>query len=186
MNEIPEPRDAVLTLAWETVPGLPEGFEVAIPIWLDIDGACHPHEAEVSVPNNTRAFSFVMDPPWTANFSAKTLVVAGHLHDGGENLEIMKNGQPYCNSVAKYGESAGYISGMPAMPGMNMGGSMPRAMSTSHISSMSGCSAQEPIKPGDRWSVRANYNLTEHAPMMEQENIPAPIMGIGFMYIAKV
>ncbi|KAH8897007.1 hypothetical protein GQ53DRAFT_498502 [Thozetella sp. PMI_491] len=183
MNESNEARDVVLTLEWEFVPSAPPDFEVAVPIWLDIDGACLPHAAEVPVPKNEATFSFVMDPPWTANFSAKTLMVMNHIHDGGSNILVTKNGQTYCDGKAKYGESSGYISGMG---GMDMSGhSMSHDMGMKHISSISGCSTEELIQPGDKWSVKANYNLTEHAPMIEANNVPAPIMGIGVLYVVK-
>lgn len=58
-------------------------------------------------------------------------------------------------------------------------------MDMEHISSMSSCVNLGAIKPGEQWAVQADYNLTAHAPMVEADGTPAPVMGIALFYVAE-
>ena len=196
MNDKPETRDAALVVDWEFVPNTP-GFKQATPLWLDIDGACGARGSQVPVPDNgaAKVFSLAMTPPWKATISADILMIGSHLHDGGESLQVTKNGATVCDSVAKYGESEGYVSTtihehglLAAVPGSGVSKDKrapAHTIKTPHLSSMSLC---EPlglkVQPGDEWSVRANYNLTNHKGMAEGSGL-APIMGIGVVYVVK-
>jgi hypothetical protein len=178
MNEAAQPRDAVLTLEWEYITGMPEGYKRTTPVWIDIDGVCSEHGSEVAPPKDNKTFAFEMETPWITPVSGQVVCTAGHLHDGGVDLQIIKNGEAVCDSPARYGESAGYIeTTQMEMDGMAMD------MEMLHISSMGGCSDLS-TREGDGWTVRANYDFGRHEPMMDGQGGFAPVMGIALLYIA--
>ncbi|KAB5543063.1 hypothetical protein GE09DRAFT_237012 [Coniochaeta sp. 2T2.1] len=169
MNEVPQPRDAILTIELQYLPTVPLGFKPLTPIWLDIDDefGCGERGSELPPPDDTETFSFGMDDhhPWTVPFDGTVVLVGGHIHDGGLNLEFRRDGEVVCDSVARYGESEGYVDGRMA-----------------HISSMGTCTGIE-VRRGERWTVRANYDFGRWMPMMEGERV-ASVMGIGLLYVA--
>ncbi|KAK3316258.1 hypothetical protein B0H66DRAFT_560838 [Apodospora peruviana] len=209
MNDKMEARDAVVTIDWEFVPASSassSSFKHATPIWLDIDGIC-PGSSEVPVPDggSSKVFSLSLSPPWTSSFSAEILWVMSHLHDGGETLQVTKNSSPVvCDSVARYGETDAYVvtevhdHNTPSEGGSGSGhhggqhGVKRRAAAApahttrmTHISSMSSCALLgKQMNVGDEWTITANYNLTDHAPMTEGDGL-APVMGISIMYVVK-
>lgn len=175
MNETEDPRPAVVTVTFEYIPSQPQNFVNVIPVWLDI-GSCD--NSELPAKNNT-AFQYSMQPRWKADFSGHITWIAGHLHDGGTHLEVLKNGNTVCDCVAAYGQSPGYVESM-SMPGMNMMG-----MDMEHISSISTCANTGVVNVGDEWGVTAFYNTSEHAPMLDSDGSLAPIMGISLLYVAN-
>lgn len=198
MNLAPQPREAVVVIDWEFVPisSAPADFKHATPLWLDIDGACSLRASQVPVPDNgaTKIFSLSMTPPWKATFAADTILwVMSHIHDGGENLLVTRNGVTVCDSVAGYGESEGYISTYVHEHGTSAGASTGgghtskrHTTRTPHVSSLSPCSplGKEKVQVGDEWSVRANYNLNKYTATSEGDEL-APIMGISMVYVVK-
>lgn len=197
MNDQDQPRDAVVAIDWEYVPmsAAPE-FKHATPLWLDIDGSCSTRASEVPVPENgnVKVFSLSMTPPWKATFSADTILSVGsHLHDGGDNLLVTRNGVTVCDGVARYGETEGYVSTSvhehSAIAGGGAGGhgvQQRHTTRTPHVSSISSCSlvGSQKVQVGDEWSVRANYNLTKYTPASHGDGL-APIMGISMIYVVK-
>ncbi len=213
MNETEDPREAVVTIEWEYVAassssnasapgGGGGGFGPATPVWLDIDGACGSFTtaSEVAVPDGTAVFSVAMQPAWTSAGGAAggdVLAILNHLHDGGVDLQVTRNGTAVCSGAARYGESPGYIDPMPAGGGgdgmeMTMAGSMDgtgtAAMeggAMAHISSMGYCTAGlGRTGAGDQWAVTAHYNLTAHPAMLQANGKPVPIMGIAVLFVA--
>ncbi|KAM7224124.1 hypothetical protein V8F06_000597 [Rhypophila decipiens] len=202
MNDQTLPRDAVIVLDWEYVPSpaaaAAADFKHATPLWLDIDGACSPRGSSVPVPDNgtTKAFSLTMTPAWKATFSADTILLVGsHLHDGGDNIVVTRNGEVVCDSVAKYGETDAYVStsvhehGTGGTAGGHEGQVMEKRHTTKtpHVSSISSCSyplGAHKVEVGDEWSVRANYDLGKYKAMSEGGGL-APIMGISMLYVIK-
>lgn len=184
MNDREESRDAAVVLDWEFVPKTP-GFKQASVLWLDIDGACTTRGSEVPVPDNgaAKVFSLSMTPPWKATFSADILFILSHLHDGGETLQTTKNGATVCDSAAKYGESEGYVSTTIHEHG---GAKEKRhTVKSPHVSSMNSCFLpKDKILPGDEWTVRANYNMTNHKGNLHGGGL-APVMGISMVYVVK-
>lgn len=163
MNEVMEARDAVLTIDWEYLPGRPRDHKLVTLVWLDIDGVCSIHGSELHPPNDMTIFSFEMQEPWMTTTSAagEIIVGFGHLHDGGVDIQIIKNGETIFDSIARYGESAGYVQ----VTEMEMDGKK-MAMEMTHISSMSELSNIK-TEAGDRWTVKANYDFGKHQAMME-------------------
>jgi hypothetical protein len=167
MNEVTEARDAVLTIEWGYLPSRPQDFRPVTIVWLDVHGGngCVKNGSDLLSPDGTATFSSEMPNPWTMTSSGRVVVAAGHLHDSGVDMQTMKNGEVVCDSVAGYGESAGFVDAKMV-----------------HISSMSKCDTLT-VREGDKWSVKANYNFENHSPMMEGLT-PAPVMGIAMLYIA--
>lgn len=172
MNEMVEPRGAVVTITFEYIPTVPSGFDLVTPVWLDI-GNCTTSDMPAQA-NTTFEYS---SAPWTSDISGQILDVAGHIHDGGTYIEVLQNNKMICNCSAAYGQSEGYIETGPMnMPMMNM--------DMVHVSSIVSCPNDGTLKKGDTLGVTAHYDTSEYAPMMNGDGSLAPIMGISLLYIA--
>lgn len=59
-----------------------------------------------------------------------------------------------------------------------------------HISSMTSCGGDIPskkadiVKAGERFGLRAHYDMSSHKGMREADGTLAPVMGIAIMYLA--
>lgn len=168
MNESADPRDAFLTITYEHIPNLPSDFSKATSIWLDV-GECN--GSEVPVPDDTTSFELDMSP-WTATLNGRLLTTLSHLHDGGVHLDVAKNDEVVCRSVATYGDASEHKR---HMPGMDM----------SHISYMSTCYDAGRIQEGEQWTVKAKYDLNAHEPMLDGDGEPDDVMGIAVMYVVE-
>jgi hypothetical protein len=180
MNETPDPRPAVLTIEFEYMPSKPSGFSAMDSWWLDVAGPCE--DSDMAVPSNETAFNF-SSTGWKAPYSGSIVLMGGHLHDGGELLEITQNGKSICDFKPTYGATPGYIDMMPmnmsSMPNMPAG--MP--MSMTHVSNISICTNVGNFNAGDGFGIQANYNITDHAPMLGSDNTIEPVMGISIIYV---
>lgn len=178
MNSSPESREAIMTIDYEFVPQ-PEAkeakFERVDTMWLDVGGCTG---SEQTVKSNTTS-EYEMAEPIEARRAGKVLGLGSHLHDGGINVEVKQNDKLICDSVAKYGESPAYVSSMPmpAMPGRPAGD-----MKMEHVSSISSCYKVGEYKKGDKFSVKAYYDLEKHQGMKEADGKLAPVMGISLVY----
>lgn len=181
MNESEDPRDAVVTITYEYIPGVPQSFTQVTPIWLDINSDCSSDSEEPAF-NNT-AFNYTMQPRWKADFEGHVTCIVGHLHDGGTHLEVLKNGKLVCDCVAAYGQTPGYVE-----TAMDMNNSMSMNMSSMdmvHISSLNSCLDTGTSTVGDEWGLKAFYNTSEFAPMVDSDGSLAGIMGISLVYITQ-
>jgi hypothetical protein len=186
MNELPMMREAVMTVDYEFIPGMPKDFEPLDTVWLDVGGCL---DSEVPPTSNTTS-EYTMKPTWKAKKEGVVLAMGSHLHDGGTHLTISKNGQQICDSVATYGATKGYID-PNIMPGMNMSNTsgmkgMPEMpMTMMHISNISSCYMPKngEIKMGDEFNIQASYDMTKHMGMLEGNGLMSPIMGISIMYV---
>jgi len=184
MNEARQPRDAVITIDWEFLPGSlarTASVQAVRPIWLDIDGACGAYQAEASevpVPAGGERIPFrlTMSPAWTSTVAGEVVLGVPHLHDGGVVLETTRNGRVACRAEARYGEDPGFVSPDGGeMPGMDM--------RTSHISSVDQCRGLGRTEVGDTWSVTASYDMAAHEGMVGEDGKPSPIMGLSVVYV---
>jgi hypothetical protein len=183
MNMVDTPRDAYLTMTFEYIPGMPAGFSKVQSLWFDI-GGCRTS----SLPAKPDTHFDYTSPSWTSDISGRVTFVAGHLHDGGTRLEVVRNERLVCDAVAEYGHEMMKGEKMPrrheheheheheGMPGMNM--------SSTHISRMSTCENAGKIEKGDQWTVTAHYNTAMHEPMTNGDGSLEPIMGIALVYVA--
>ncbi|KAF2664969.1 hypothetical protein BT63DRAFT_443282 [Microthyrium microscopicum] len=191
MNEIPEMRDAVMTVDYEFIPGMPKGFQALDTIWLDIGGCMN---SDVPPTSNTTS-DYTMQPAFKMPMDGMILGMGSHLHDGGTHLTVTKNDKEICNSVATYGAAPGYIDSN-MMPGMNMTGmqgmegmkgmpGMDKPMAMMHVSNISSCYKPDnaEFKTGDEFQIKAFYDMTKHMGMYEADGKMSPIMGISIMYV---
>jgi hypothetical protein len=131
------------------------------PMWLDADGCST--DSYISVPN-TGITDHHRDI--TAPIRGNVIGAAGHIHDHGTNVELTNNSAGealICNSVARTGESAGYIT----------------PDGRSHVSSMSVCLGNPlaRVAAGNRLRLHTIYNVpSTHNPINDA-------MGIMLTYI---
>lgn len=174
MNAHPSSRTAVLTITYEYIPYMPDDFETVTSIWLDIGGC---KGSEMAVPTGKTSFHF-SSPGWASTISGRILCVLGHLHDGGTHLDVRKDDESVCRSVPKYddeGADLGSEHGLVRKHGMGMG----------HISEMSMCHDMGRIETGEEWTVRADYDIAAHPPMLDESGVPEGVMGIAVMYVVE-
>jgi hypothetical protein len=100
----------------------------------------NPAEAAFYGPPGQKVFNS-SGPSFKAQKDGTIINMSGHLHDGGDRLEIRINGQQVCNSIAGYG--------------LGNGNQM-------MIKNMTACSPKIPIKIGDMIEVKAGYNLEKY------------------------
>jgi hypothetical protein len=179
MNETKDPRPAVVTITYEYIPYMPHNFEKVTPIWLSIAGC--DITSEMPVPNNTAVFEYT-SPPWKANFTGRITLAGSHLHDGGVNLELLKVDKVICDAAAVYGQTPGYVENMSDSMSMING---TYGVDMVHISSIKTCQNVGLMEEGETWTVKANYNLTAHPPMVDMDGTLEPIMGISIFYATQ-
>lgn len=181
MNETPRNVTVMMTIDYEFIPALPypPAFRNLTSVWLDVGNCQNSH---VPVPGNS---SFTLSTPssWTLPATGhykyaegRIIFSKGHLHDGGERIEITRNeDELICDSVATYGGSPGFVEN---------GGDM------KHISGMTSCGGGVPsktteiVKAGDRFGLVAHYDMSSYKGMREADGTLAPVMGIAMMYLA--
>lgn len=227
MNESALSRAAFLTIDYEFVlasdKSAAAGFRAVTPVWIDIAGLCSNAEYNVTLDKPV----FDAEIVWESTISGEMLSVMGHLHDGGVRQDVGVNGEVLCEHVARYGESAGFIThvgmygdedvegqegghdhgdgshshdegeaghdhGEEGEPNHDHGEGEGEAGHDHgsdghilHISSMSSCKNLGSIKPGDELSIKAYYNLTQHAPMAGHHGGLEPVMGITMVYVLE-
>jgi hypothetical protein len=186
MNQAMVNQTAVPTIEYEFIHGSPDGFYKTTPIWMDI-GGCMSSDQPAKT-NDT--FSYT-SPMYTVNFTGAVIAEGAHLHDGGTTLVINKNNKTECLCSAYYGQSAGYYDAPGTMYIMDPDDDNDDPFGEAdmdqmdHISSISGCYAPSGmLQPGDEISITANYDFTEHMPMLNTDGSTADIMGISIIYTA--
>jgi len=183
MNMNSTPASVYVTVQFSFVAKSKPGMRPVRPVWLDV-AQC----ATSEVPAKTGAYNYQYQ--WSSTLSGPLLGIGGHVHDGGDRMDIQVNGQTVCNSVAHYGESPEYIE---AMDGMDHGGT-PTTMAGGdmghmahpgmpHISSMDLCFSPTgivQIRAGDVFKIIAYYDSAKHQQMGDE-----PVMGIAVGYIGQ-
>lgn len=135
MNTSPQPRSAVLTVEWEfiplsSLPKPPTTLAANVPLskqdfasrlttlWLDVAGLCS--NSEIAVPlGGDQVFGLDMVPSWTSTIDGELVFAAGHVHDGGVNVNVLQNGKLICDSVATYGGDPAFTDGGDGMAGID-------------------------------------------------------------------
>jgi hypothetical protein len=167
MNANEGEKTVAVTITYEYIPYLPEEFSTATPLWLDI-GGCH---SEMPVPSKNNKFELV-SPVWTSPINGRVVTVVSHLHDGGVNLRLQKDGQDVCVSEAEYGS-------VSRSEGHHY------AKEKSHITRMFECYDVGNMSIGEEWTVKARYDLEKHEPMLNGYGEPEPVMGIAMVYVVE-
>ncbi|KAK4166449.1 hypothetical protein QBC43DRAFT_18303 [Cladorrhinum sp. PSN259] len=178
----------LLTVDWEWVPASSaEGFGKLTPVWFDIDGVCSLRGGEVPVSMERPEVGLKMDPVWRADFAGDLVWIGGHLDDGGETLEVTRNGTVVCEMRAGYEGAEGSLE---VGSGRGNDGSYGPGVvepAKEHLSSMSSCALLGRMEVGDEWGLTANYNLTKHKPTEERSASGqlALVMGVALMYVVR-
>ena len=102
----------------------------------------------------------------------------GHLHDGGTHLDVRKDDESVCRSLPKYEDKNGH-------DGHDLVRRHGKGMDMSHISEMSMCHNVGRIEAGEEWTVRADYDIAAHPPMLNASGVPEGVMGIAVMYVVE-
>jgi hypothetical protein len=149
MTDVPSSASIRMTYDW--VPATTPGIKEVEPIWMDVAQCGF---SEVSVPQGVSQNSWT----WNVNRPGRIVRIGGHIHDGGQNIEIRNDttGQVICNSVAGYGESPLYLD----------------HHGEGHISSMSKCTptgAAATVANGQNVTIRGHYDMPAAA--TDQMNI---------------
>jgi hypothetical protein len=184
MNMNADHKDVYMTMVWEYIPKIPSDFKNAKPVWLDV------FQCGLSdVKPKSEEGKFKYEYSWTSNVNGEILGVDTHLHDGGLNVDIRRNGRSICNSISKYGESEKYRSKAMEMESGGKGSKMmTMPTNTEHISSQSACYYESHnlghLKKGDKLAMTGFYDYKEHAGMPKNNGKQSDVMVIAIMYVA--
>jgi hypothetical protein len=181
MNMTNAPKQVYITVEFGYAPLSTPGIRPFTPLWLDVAGCI----SASAVPARPGQKYTLRSMPIVSQNVGKMLGVGGHLHDGGVNLLVKKNGGVICDSQATYGGKPEYIEGSTSleMPGM------------AHLSEMSRCQGTREapvtnINLGDSFVIEANYDFTPTGPAQGHDHggggaqpVPHPVMGIAIAYL---
>jgi hypothetical protein len=145
------------------------------PLWMDANGC-----AVSEVPARTGKYQ-ISTNTWTSDVTGTLLAAAGHLHDGGTNMTVERNGSVICNSEMKYGTKPDY---MPPGGGMDHGdGGMDHGNgSGGSISEVTKCFDMGTITPGQRIHGTGYYDDAAHPQMMHDGKLHN-VMAISLVYV---
>lgn len=125
-------------------------------VWLDLTGCGN---ADIDVKSTTESFEY-RTPDWTSSVNGVLVDVGGHMHDGGLNMTMYKNGDPSCVSMQLYDNQA----------------------AEQHIVAAGICKDAGRVEKGDVLWADAKYDPKVH-PLMFHEDIPDAVMGSMGVYI---
>ena len=165
MHETEAQDDIVVSITYEYVTRAnAPGFFPITAYWLDV-GGCE-DSSQPAHPDST----FIYTSPTLLGTQRGTITfVGGHLHDGGTNINLMKNGKVVCSAGATY-EAYKNVEGIG---------------STEHIVNIGTCPMPGKTKPGDSWLIKAYYDTSLHEPMTLMDGSLEPVMGIMLAYVAN-
>src|SRR5437764_776906 len=103
MNESQLPRTVYLTMEWEYLDGLPKDFDLAIPVWLDVQGNCL--NETTSFKKDIKVFNVTMKTWWSPKFTGDLYRMSAHAHDANVKQDLYVDGKLICENVPHYGET---------------------------------------------------------------------------------
>jgi hypothetical protein len=110
------------------------------------------------------------------------VLTAGHLHDGGQNVQILVDGKPTCTSAATYGGSPEYME-KPSTSSHSHGS----GGAIKHISKMDQCFGDllpyQSIVPGQKLELRALYDYRKNNGMAHKDGKQDHVMGIAIVWV---
>jgi hypothetical protein len=172
-NELDIPKDVVYTIEWEYVPGRPQGYGDVHGIWVDV-APCSAMMSDLDPPKGKKVFQLVGEE-WKSTINGRLLNTVGHMHDGGERVNILSNGKVVCKSEATYDGKAEYIPGPEAI---SRG-----AANMSHISSYSPCINIGQIKKGDMIGITSDYDFEKHNPARNKKGQDSDVMALAMVFV---
>jgi hypothetical protein len=171
-NEINTPKDVVFNIEWEFVPGKQPGWGEVHGIWMDA-APCSAMMSDIDPPSEKTQFTLT-GPSWTSTIDGKLLNTVGHMHDGGLEVQILRNKAAVCTSKASY-DAAGYV---PSEKTIKDG-----ATKMSHISSYSPCIAIGEIKKGDQLTLSASYDFNKYKAALNKVGKVSHVMGVAMVFV---
>jgi len=116
---------------------------------------------------------------WHSDKEGTILESGGHLHDGGLNVVLFKNNEPFCDSVAQYAAGAG--SGGHNHGKRQIDGGSYSNTDLTHIEEVKTCKFYDgiPLQKGDILHIQANYDFNKHRGMKNAEGKLDQIMGMA-------
>jgi len=164
-----------LTMTYKYTPANTAGIHNVKPVWLDV-AQCGTSEATA----RTGSYDLV-SAPWASNVAGPLLGVGGHLHDGGVNALIKKNGATICDSQMQYGTKPEFIEpgGMAHSDGddHSMGGMQ-------HISEVNICWNPTTVAMNDNLTVTGHYDDSLHQQMTHGGRLHQ-VMAIAIAYVGQ-
>src|SRR5829696_127215 len=144
MNWATTSKTVKIRITWKYATGTDSTSRSPLrPMWLDADGCST--DSLITVPEGISDTHRDISAP----ISGRVIAAAGHIHDHGVNVELTNQsagGAMICNSVARAGENAEYITTLDGRR---------------HISSMSTCIGNPvaSITRGNSLRLHTNYNV---------------------------
>ncbi|KAE9991312.1 hypothetical protein EG327_000153 [Venturia inaequalis] len=150
VNSKKEDMEVYPSADMEFIPGRPEGYLDASPVFLPVTGCDTKDLVPGIVQTPKGATKWQLNSKGVvANEDAILFVFRGHMHDGGEYIDLKVNDELACNSLAVYG-GKGHV-------GKNADGKVWET-----IGDMKTCPEGVVVKKGDRISMSASYDLAAH------------------------
>jgi Stress up-regulated Nod 19 len=175
MNDTPQDQVVYLTLTFDILPIETPGMHHMRPVWFDV-AQCLTSDYPALKQNGSFQ---LLAPTWTADFDGDIVGMAGHLHDGGQNVTIYVDNKLICTSAATYGSEPEFISPHAMVPGS----------AVSHISKMNLCINDnlglKELKKGQRWVLKADYDYDKDKGDLHDNGKQESIMGIAIMYVKE-
>lgn len=192
------------TITYDIIDGLRQDYTPSKIVWLTIGtqenpslAICHYFTGEFPWgPTNltgrdqpTKAKFSEHSRIWRSDKEASIIAAAGHLHDGGTNVEIFQNNNLLCDSVARYeagkGKAMSHDHGGMRKRQVLDGGAYSNT-DIPHIAEVKRCAFPEgkPLKSGDGLYIAANYDLEKYKGVKEATGKIDMIMGMGGILIA--
>jgi hypothetical protein len=162
MNMNDEAQEVILTASFQFVSGVEmTTYQFAQPFWLDVAGC-----GGSDLPAADKAHFEYSSPSveFGVEENSRVAYLSNHLHDGGERLEVRKNGIPICDVKPSYGELEGTGTGM-------------------HISRIPSCADVGNVVATDAFDIKVTYDTRVHPPMQNADGSLEPVMGIAIAYV---
>ncbi|KAE9988928.1 hypothetical protein EG328_005638 [Venturia inaequalis] len=147
INYTPTAQKWYIAADYEYVDGKAPGVEDVTVTALNSQSCFGWERAQIKPPPEKKQFTNT-SPDFVMAQDGTVLRLMGHLHDGGENIELLLNNKTVCDSRATYGGK----NSMHAQDGTVL----------ESIEAMSACTDLIPIKKGDVVKLVSHYDVEKH------------------------
>jgi len=192
MNLLDKEQWVWMTIAYEILDGHPADYKDGRMLWMSIGPmrmSCP--GSNIKNPWTTTNLTMGQQPksevfsehsfPWKAPRDGWILATGGHMHDGGETLEIFQNDKVICTSRPTYTKGAGHGHSMAGKKARRqIAGGKESNNEIAHIDKQPGCNfpTGNPLKKGDTMYLSANYNFKRYPGMKNTKGELDEVMGI--------
>lgn len=180
MSEEVKAKNLTLEITYENIPTSGAQFrsyKAATMYWLTI--------GEPAAKQGVYSFNTM---PMTTTSNGNLLYAIGHMHDGGDTMDLKINSKTMCQSKMHYNARAGYAPGGAAKAagghahGRRDGGPHAGMDGMEHISDPGACTDFGTVKSGDRLSAVAYYDANKY-PLMVHNGKKEKLMGNMRVYV---